>query len=154
MNRTRRYRILAVVGALSIAGLTLGTTVPASAKTKAPSMKYTPKSKLGNGSVVEVTGKNFPVGAQLYVVQCVTADQSLTGGGCNIDGAQGPETVGSNGSWGPVALTLKTGQIGTDPGTCGTTKTDAKACSVSVGTASGTDSLQVPIKFTIPKTKK
>jgi len=100
------------------------------------------------------TGKNFPVGAQLYVVQCVTADQSLTGGGCNIDGAQGPETVGSNGSWGPVALTLKTGQIGTDPGTCGTTKTDAKACSVSVGTASGTDSLQVPIKFTIPKTKK
>ena len=155
MNRTRRYRILAVVGALSMAGLMLGTTVPASAKAaKAPSIKYTPKGGLTNGSMVQVTGKNFPTSAVLYVVQCVTADQSLTGGGCNIANDVAAGAVSSKGSWGPVTLTLKTGQIGKDPGTCGTTKADAKACSVSVGTATGADAVQVGIKFVIPKASK
>lgn len=148
MNRTRRYRFLAATGAVVMAGLML-SAIPASAA--GPTLKYTPKGGLTSGSVVQVSGKGFKPGDQIFVVQCVTADQSPTGGGCNVNGAVPAGTVTSKGKFGPVALTLKTGQIGKDSGTCGTTKADAKACSVSAGTAAGTDTKQVGIKFVVPK---
>jgi len=120
-------------------------TAPAGAS--GPKLKATPKSNLTNGSVVAVSGKGFTPGDNIYVVQCVTADQSLTGGGCNVAGAVGPETVSPKGTFGPVNLTMKTGQIGKDPGTCGTSKTDFAACSVSAGNATGGDSKQLTVKF-------
>ncbi|HVC70430.1 MAG TPA: neocarzinostatin apoprotein domain-containing protein [Acidimicrobiales bacterium] len=150
MTHVRLYRVLAAASALVFVGA-VGGALPASAK-KAPKPKlvYTPKKPLVNGTVVTVSGSGFTANDSLYVGQCVTADQSLTGGGCNINGFQ-PVTVSGTGTFSGVQVTLITGQIGVDPGTCGTTKQDAKACSLSAGNASGGDSKQVKIKFTIPK---
>ena len=148
MHRSLKYRIPAAVGALLMLGVMVGT--PLASAAGSPALKVSPKSKLVNGSTVQVSGKHFAPGDSVFVLQCVTADQSLSGSGCNIANVVAV-TISSKGTFGPVALKLKTGQIGSDTGTCGTSKTDAKACSVSAGNMSGGDKKQLTIAFTVPK---
>ncbi len=153
MHKYRRRALAAVSGAVVVTAL-IGTGVLTGAAANAagtPKLKVSPAGGLSNGTVVQVSGSHFTPGDSIYVVQCITADKSTTGSGCDLHNIVGPETPGTKGSWGPVSFTVHTGAIGTDGGTCGTTKADAKACDISAGNAGATDTASKGIKFTVPK---
>jgi Neocarzinostatin family len=122
-------------------------SLPASAAS--PKLKVAPKSKLSNGSVVTVSGKGFTAGG-VYILECVVGETSTTGSGCNINNLV-QATISSKGVLPPTQFTVKTGAIGTQGGTCGTTKANEADCAVSVGNASGGNAAQLTIKFAIPK---
>ena len=154
MHRLRRY-VLVVVAAGTLVGGLMASSIPASAKkTPAPKLKVTPKSKLTNGSAVQVSGTHFTAGDQVFIVECVIGETSTTGSGCDTNNVVGPETVSTKGTWGPATFHVVTGAVGTQGGTCGTTKANAKACAVSAGDAAGNDGAQEKVVFTVPKTTK
>ena len=139
---------LAVVGGLVGGGLL--SAAPASAAGP-PKLKVAPSGGLTNGTVVKVSGTHFAPGDSVFVVQCIAADTSTTGSGCDLTNIVGPETPNAKGAWGPVSFTVHSGAIGTDGGTCGTTKADAKSCDISAGNAGATDTASKIIKFKVPK---
>jgi hypothetical protein len=151
MHRIRRFTVVAVAAGMLVGGLMV-SSLPANAKAaKAPKLKVSPKSNITNDQSVAVSGSHFTPGDQVFLVECVIGETSTTGSGCNIAGDVGPESVSSTGTWGPVQFKLVTGAIGTQGGTCGTTKANAKACAVSAGDAQGNDAAQLAVKFAIPK---
>jgi hypothetical protein len=152
MRNFKRVAYAASTGLIAL-GLTFGTTaLPASAKGSKPAkIKVSPKSKLINDDEVTVTGSHFTPGDTVYVIQCVTADMSTTGSGCDIPHVVGPVTVNSDGTLPATLYVVHTGAIGSDGGTCGTSKADAKACDISVGNVSATDTAHESISFTVPK---
>jgi hypothetical protein len=147
------------IGLMTMAALTLtigATVLPAAAKTaKPPKLTVAPKSKLSNGTTVEVSGKNFTPGDQVYIVQCMAGDTNTSGTGCNLNNVVAAPTITTGGDLTATKFTVTTGTIGTDGyngGVCGTTKANAKDCDISVGNASATDSATEVISFSIPKT--
>jgi len=150
MHKTPIRRLSSLVVAVLTVGLMVGAvgTLSASAK-KAPKPKLTasPSKSLTNNASVSVSGTHFVAGDQIYVLQCVIGDTSPTGGGCDLNHINGPYTVTPTGTIGPVSVTVHTGAIGTDGGTCGTTKKDFKKCDISAGTSGGTDTATAKIQF-------
>jgi hypothetical protein len=153
MHRIRRYSVIAIAAGMLVGGLMV-SAMPANAKAPVLKLKVSPKSKLTNGSSVEVSGKGFTPDDSIFIVECVVGETSTTGSGCNIAGDDGPISVSSKGVFGPTPFKVITGAVGTQGGTCGTTKANAKDCAVSVGTATGGDAAQVTIAFTVPKAVK
>ena len=153
MRRFARYAVVVVAAGTLMGGLLADGGAAVAKKAAKPKLKVSPKSKLTNGEAVQVSGSHMTAGDQVYVVECVLGQTSLTGAGCdtNSSAVVGPETVSPQGTFGPVTFKVITGKIGTTGATCGTTKADAKACAVSAGTATGGDAVQVKIKFTVPK---
>jgi hypothetical protein len=150
MHKTYMRRISAVAVAVLTVGLTIGAvgTLSASAK-KAPKPKLSVSvtKALVNDQVVSVSGSNMTPKDQIYVLECVIGETSTSGSGCNLNNLVGPETVTSGGTIGPVNLTVKTGPIGTQGGTCGTSKKDFKKCDISAGDEAGGDAVAVKIQF-------
>jgi hypothetical protein len=150
MHKTYMRRISAVAVAVLTVGLTIGAvgTLSASAK-KAPKPKLSVSvtKALVNDQVVSVSGSNMTPKDQIYVLECVIGETSTSGSGCNLNNLVGPETVTSGGTIGPVNFTVKTGPIGTQGGTCGTSKKDFKKCDISAGDEAGGDAVAVKIQF-------
>jgi hypothetical protein len=134
--------LMALSGAALAVGI-LTVSMPAGAATK---VKVSPNKNLTNGKTVKVSGTGFTPGDSVFIVQCVIGDTSTTGSGCNI-GNVVAVTVSSKGTFKNVPFTVVTGAIGTDGGTCGTSKTDEKKCDISVGTPQATDTGTAPIAF-------
>jgi Neocarzinostatin family len=143
MHHVRRYRLPAALGVVLMVGLMV-TALPASAA--GPKVKASPKSNLSNNQTIMVSGKGFTKGDSVYILECVIGETSTTGSGCNINNLV-PVTIGTKGTFPATPFTVKTGPIGTQGGTCGTSKTNFKACDISVGDAAGGDAGSVPIKF-------
>jgi Neocarzinostatin family len=143
MLHVRRYRLPAALGVVLMVGLMV-TALPASAA--GPKVKASPKSNLTNDQSVMVSGKGFTSGDSVYILECVIGETSTTGSGCNT-GNLVSVTIGPKGTFPKTAFTVKTGPIGTQGASCGTSTTNYKACDISVGNASGGDAGSTPIKF-------
>ena len=139
-----RLFMAAAGGAVLLAGL-VSTAVPASAA--GPKLTVKPTKNLTGGQTVSVSGKGFTKGDQVYVIECVIGETSTSGSGCNISGLVGPETISSKGVLSKVSFTVQTGAIGSQGGTCGTSKANEKDCDISVGNPSGGDSATEDITF-------
>jgi hypothetical protein len=153
-----RSRIVAAIGGVALVGGLLlsavGTSVPVASAASSPSLKVVPLSKLTNAQTVQVSGKHFlpSDSGNLFVLECVIGDNSPTGGGCDLSTVVNAGPINSKGSFGPVNVTVySSGFSDADGGSCGTTKANAKACDISAGTASGTDTATKGIKFFVPK---
>jgi hypothetical protein len=150
MHKTYMRRISAVAVAVLTVGLTVGAvgTLSASAK-KAPKPKMTVSvtKNLTNDQVVSVSTSNMTPKDQIYILECVIGETSTTGSGCNLNNLVGPETVSASGTTGPTNFTVKTGAIGTQGATCGTSKKDFKKCDISAGDEAGNDAVAVKIQF-------
>jgi hypothetical protein len=150
MHKTYMRRISAVAVAALTVGLTVGVvgTLSASAKkAPKPKMVLSASKDLVNKQVVQVSLSNMTPGDEIYILQCVIGETSTTGSGCNINGDTGPFKVGTGGTVGPENFTVLTGPIGTQGGTCGTSKKDFKKCDVSAGDAAGGDAVADKIQF-------
>lgn len=147
--KTVSHRLfVAVAGAAVVAALVFAA-LPASAKSSTPKLKVSPSKNLNNAQTVNVSGTGFTPGDSVFVLQCVIGDTSTTGSGCNLSNLV-PVTPSSKGTF-KTTFTVSTGAIGTDGGTCGTSKSDAGDCAVSAGNASGGDAAQTKITFKVPK---
>jgi len=95
-----------------------------------PSVTAKPNKGLTNGESVTVTFKGFNARKDKYiaVVQCNNMVQTDQQAACDTADAQ----VVAGAASGTVHLTVRTGAIGTDGQTCGTSKKDAKNCLVAV----------------------
>jgi hypothetical protein len=111
-------------GALFVSAGTAGAAAKPSATVK-------PVKGLTNGKVVTVTWSNFNATKDkvIAVVQCNSMVATDMEAACNTADVQ---LVSPGTASGHVKLTLRTGAIGTDGGTCGTSKADAKNCVVAV----------------------
>jgi hypothetical protein len=147
MHMMHRRVIFAFTGAALAASL-LVVALPASAATK---LKVSPSKNLTAGKTVKVSGTGFTPGDGVYILQCIIGDNSDTGSGCNLNNLKGPITISSKGVLATTEYTVSSGAIGTDGGTCGTTKANASACDISVGNPSGGDTGTLKITFKIPK---
>jgi len=148
--RNISHRLFVITaGAAVVAALAFGA-VPASAKASGPKLKLSPSKNLNPaGQTIKVSGTGFTPGDSVFVLECIIGDTSGTGSGCNL-GNLVPVTPSSKGTF-KTTFTVSSGSIGTDGGTCGTSKTDAKACDISAGDAAGNDATSLGISFKIPK---
>jgi hypothetical protein len=81
-----------------------------------PSVKASPSKNLTNGRTVNVTGKGWPGGDSLVIVECNAAAATLTDlNACDITNIV-PATASSKGVVAKTAFTFNTGAIG--DGTC------------------------------------
>jgi putative cell wall-binding protein len=82
---------------------------------QAATITAAPDAGLGDGDVVKVAGTGFPTGQPLIVIECDT-DPAIApnGSGCDVNDAQ-TATASPTGTVGPVVLTVRTGQVGSDP---------------------------------------
>ncbi len=103
----------------------------------------TPSTGLTNGETVKVSGSGFTPHDSVFILECLA---NATGeSGCAITGIPTPISISSTGTLPTTTFKVATGKIGT--GTCGTTAANADACAISVGNASGGDTMGAPIKF-------
>jgi Neocarzinostatin family len=129
-------------GALNLAGAT---------SKQAPQLVVRPSGSLGglhNKQIVKVRGQHFKAHDQLYLVECLAKASGSSG--CDTSTAT-PVTVSAKGTFGWTNFQVHTGTIGT--GTCGTSKTNLKACAISAGNATGGDTAAFRITFALPKKK-
>jgi Neocarzinostatin family len=110
-------------GALLLSAGTAGAATPAATAK--------PTKGLTNGKVVTVkwTGFNATKDKVIAIVQCnnkVTTDMEAA---CDTSN---PVLISPGTASGTAKITVHTGAIGTDGGTCGTTKKDAKNCLIAL----------------------
>jgi hypothetical protein len=125
-----RLNVRRALPAAICAGALLLSMGPAGAVT-APSATVKPAKALTNGKVVTVTWSNFNATKDktIAIVECNSKVATDMEAACDTADVQ---LVNPGTASGHVKLTLRTGAIGTDGGTCGTSKADAKNCVVAV----------------------
>jgi hypothetical protein len=75
--RIRKFSAVAVAGGMLVAGLMV-TALPASAKKTVPlSAKTAPSKNLTDGKTVKVSGKGWPSGDNLFIVECNSSAAGL-----------------------------------------------------------------------------
>ena len=143
----------ACVAAALVTGLAMGGVVVvegASAAAASPHLVVTPSTGLVKGETVTVSGSKFKPKETIYIVECLATVTVATGTTqCNLAGTVGV-TTSSSGVLAKTKFKVLTGKIGTVKATCGTTRSNLRACEVSAGTAAGTDSVSVIVQFKLP----
>ena len=134
--------------ALGLVTLLLQNSPLAGAATAKPHLVVTPTGSVKKGEIVKVRGVGFKAHDSLYLIECLAKASGQSG--CDMNTLT-PVTVNAKGAFGWTKFKIASGRIGT--GTCGTKKTDLKACAISAGNASGGDSAVFRITFVMPPGK-
>jgi len=137
-----RFRVVAYnkSGAGAPSGASNKVTPMASTKR---TLVVTPSKGLTNGETVKVSGSGFTPNDSVFILECLA---NATGqSGCAITGIPTPISITAKGVLPTTTFKVATGTIGT--GTCGTTAANASACAISVGNASGGDTMGAVISF-------
>jgi len=119
--------------------------------TTTPTITVTPHTNVGAGDTVTVTGRGFPTGRQLEVLEC-NIDPAIPrdGSGCDLRDAMG-SGANPDGTVGPVQLKLRTGVIGANPlSSCPPTASQVKAgvrCAVVIATLDAAVTAAQPLTF-------
>lgn len=126
----------------------LATSTVASASPQ-PKIAVNPTAGLHNGQIVKVHGSGFTPGDSVYIVECLFKAQGQSD--CAIVTAT-PAKISAKGTLPMTKFKVVTGKVG--GATCGTTAKNARACDISVGNVTGTDSTSHRIAFKVGHTKK
>jgi hypothetical protein len=133
MGRISKARLTAAVGVAALLGAVAANALPAwAAGSGSPALHAGPKAKLSNMSVIRVFGSHFIPGDEIILLECQRTASLIIG--CDPVTAT-PVKVTAEGKILPTSFTVMTGVVGT--GTCGTSKTDAKDCSIEAEDPSG-----------------
>jgi hypothetical protein len=126
MKRIGFGRLSAAVAMLALLGGLAVNALPASAAgSGSPTLKVAPGAKLTNMKAVVVSGTHFTPGDEIILLECQRSASLIIG--CDPATAT-PAKVTSTGHILQTSFTVMTGLVGT--GTCGTSKSDAKDCSI------------------------
>ncbi|HSN02164.1 MAG TPA: neocarzinostatin apoprotein domain-containing protein [Acidimicrobiales bacterium] len=145
MNVQRSARFLAALGLGSV--LLLGAPIAGAVKAT-PHLFVTPSGSVRNGETVKVRGVAFKPHDSIYLIECLAKASGQSG--CDMNTLT-PVSVNAKGAFGWTKFKIASGKIGS--GTCGTKKTNLKACAISAGNASGGDSAVFRITFVMPPGK-
>ena len=145
MNVQRTAKSLGALGLGSL--LLVGAPVAGATKAK-PHLVVTPSGSVKNGEIVKVRGVGFTAHDSLYLIECLAKASGQSG--CDMKTLT-PVTVNAKGAFAWTKFKIVSGTIGS--GTCGTTKTNLKACAISAGNATGGDSAVFRITFVMPPGK-
>lgn len=142
--------VVAVTAALGLVSTgSVATATGASAARKpVPHLVVVPSGSLRNKETVRVRGIDFLPNDAVFVVECLATAKGSSS--CDTATAT-PVTISATGQMPWTKFTVVTGTVGS--GTCGTTRTNAKACELSVGNIRGEDTASARITFVVPALK-
>ena len=147
MKTTRGLRLAVSVAMLGLVALSSGVVNVTSASAAGkPKIVVTPSTNLHSGEKVSVAGSGFKPGDTVFIVECLAKAKGESD--CQVNGIPPSATISKTGLLPRTSFKVVEGKIG--GGKCGTTKANLKACAVSVGNATGTDSAVGPITFKTP----
>ena len=129
--------------------LTVGISAAPAGATRPPAVRVTPHGHLVGGQQVTVKWKRFSNTAHPLLMTIEECNPLYATDGLAACAGIGGTAYSASGS---QAVTVMTGPVGQDGGTCGTSVADAK-CTILVQSRSPINILEqvaVPIRFTIP----
>ena len=129
--------------------LTVGISAAPAGATKPPAVRVTPRTHLVSAQSVTVKWKRFSNASHPLLMSILECNPLYATDGLGACAGIGGTAYSASGS---QLVTVMTGAVGQDGGTCGTSAADAK-CTILVQSRSPINILEqvaVPIRFTIP----
>jgi len=108
-------------------------------------LTVTPQTALKNGDIITLSGSGFTPHDRVYYAECLVGP--IRESQCDL-ATYSSVIITSTGVFPTTTVKVATGSIG--PATCGTSKSDASACEISVANSSLADSAVATLTFVVP----